>query len=87
MRRIFLIDCPGVVQPSGETETEIILKNVVSTVLRGKVMLWVGALYMVAMIVRSNFTMATFVAFRQSNGNFPCLVTLLEAKLMRRQYR
>jgi len=32
MKRIFLIDCPGVVQPSGETDTEIILKNVVSRV-------------------------------------------------------
>ncbi|ELT88313.1 hypothetical protein CAPTEDRAFT_185256, partial [Capitella teleta] len=29
MRRIFLIDCPGVVYPSGDTETEIILKGVV----------------------------------------------------------
>ncbi|XP_063964751.1 nucleolar GTP-binding protein 2-like [Lytechinus pictus] len=29
MRRIFLIDCPGVVYPSGETETEIVLKGVV----------------------------------------------------------
>ena len=33
MKRIFLIDCPGVVQPTGETETEIILKNVVSSLL------------------------------------------------------
>jgi len=30
MRRIFLIDCPGVVYPSGDTETEIVLKGVVS---------------------------------------------------------
>ncbi len=30
MRRIFLIDCPGVVYPTGETETEKILKGVVS---------------------------------------------------------
>uniref|UniRef100_A0A8C4Q0S3 Nucleolar GTP-binding protein 2 n=1 Tax=Eptatretus burgeri TaxID=7764 RepID=A0A8C4Q0S3_EPTBU len=29
MRRIFLIDCPGVVYPSGDTDTEIILKGVV----------------------------------------------------------
>ncbi|XP_074641988.1 uncharacterized protein LOC141899522 [Tubulanus polymorphus] len=29
MRRIFLIDCPGVVYPTGETESEIILKGVV----------------------------------------------------------
>ncbi|XP_048413802.1 nucleolar GTP-binding protein 2 isoform X2 [Stegostoma tigrinum] len=29
MRRIFLIDCPGVVYPSGDTETEIVLKGVV----------------------------------------------------------
>jgi len=29
MRRIFLIDCPGVVYPTGETETETILKGVV----------------------------------------------------------
>lgn len=30
MRRIYLIDCPGVVHPSGDTETEIVLKGVVS---------------------------------------------------------
>ena len=30
MKRIFLIDCPGVVYPSGDTETEIVLKGVVS---------------------------------------------------------
>lgn len=29
MRRVFLIDCPGVVYPTGETETDIILKGVV----------------------------------------------------------
>lgn len=29
MRRIFLIDCPGVVQPQGDSETQIILKGVV----------------------------------------------------------
>nr|CAB3250084.1 nucleolar GTP-binding protein 2-like [Phallusia mammillata] len=29
MKRIFLVDCPGIVQPSGDTETEIILKGVV----------------------------------------------------------
>ncbi|POI32955.1 hypothetical protein CIB84_003293 [Bambusicola thoracicus] len=29
MRRIFLIDCPGVVYPSGDSETDIILKGVV----------------------------------------------------------
>lgn len=29
MRRIFLIDCPGVVYPSGDSETEIVLKGVV----------------------------------------------------------
>lgn len=29
MRRIYLIDCPGVVHPSGDTETEIVLKGVV----------------------------------------------------------
>ncbi|GIY94612.1 nucleolar GTP-binding protein 2 [Caerostris extrusa] len=29
MRRIYLIDCPGVVYPSGDTDTEIILKGVV----------------------------------------------------------
>lgn len=29
MRRIYLIDCPGVVQPSGETDTEKVLKGVV----------------------------------------------------------
>ncbi|KAH0631053.1 hypothetical protein JD844_005134 [Phrynosoma platyrhinos] len=28
MRRIFLIDCPGVVYPSGDTETDIVLKGV-----------------------------------------------------------
>lgn len=27
---IFLIDCPGVVYPQGDTETQIILKGVVS---------------------------------------------------------
>ena len=30
MRRIYLIDCPGVVYPSSDTETDIILKGVVS---------------------------------------------------------
>ena len=30
MRRIYLIDCPGVVYPSGETETETVLKGAVS---------------------------------------------------------
>uniref|UniRef100_H2YBI1 Nucleolar GTP-binding protein 2 n=1 Tax=Ciona savignyi TaxID=51511 RepID=H2YBI1_CIOSA len=30
MKRIFLVDCPGIVHPCGETETEIILKGVVS---------------------------------------------------------
>ncbi|NWR85913.1 NOG2 protein, partial [Furnarius figulus] len=29
MQRIFLIDCPGVVYPSGDTETDIVLKGVV----------------------------------------------------------
>ena len=29
MKRIYLIDCPGVVYPQGETETEIILKGIV----------------------------------------------------------
>ncbi|XP_065062215.1 uncharacterized protein LOC135689042 [Rhopilema esculentum] len=29
MRRIYLVDCPGVVHPSGDTETEIVLKGVV----------------------------------------------------------
>lgn len=29
MRRIFLIDCPGVVYPSGDTETDLVLKSVV----------------------------------------------------------
>ncbi|CAL1291748.1 unnamed protein product [Larinioides sclopetarius] len=29
MRRIYLIDCPGVVYPSGDTDTEIVLKGVV----------------------------------------------------------
>ncbi|EDO41341.1 predicted protein, partial [Nematostella vectensis] len=29
MRRIYLVDCPGVVYPTGDTETEIILKGVV----------------------------------------------------------
>ena len=30
MERIFLIDCPGVVYPQGDTETDIILKGVES---------------------------------------------------------
>ena len=30
MRRIFLIDCPGVVYPQGDDETDIVLKGVVS---------------------------------------------------------
>lgn len=30
MKKIFLIDCPGVVYPQGDTETQIILKGVVS---------------------------------------------------------
>ena len=29
MRRIFLIDCPGVVYPSGATDAEVVLKGVV----------------------------------------------------------
>lgn len=29
MRKIYLIDCPGVVYPSGDTETDIVLKGVV----------------------------------------------------------
>lgn len=29
MKRIFLIDCPGVVYPSAETDTEKVLKGVV----------------------------------------------------------
>jgi len=29
MRRVFLIDCPGVVYPTGESETDSILKGVV----------------------------------------------------------
>lgn len=29
MKKIYLIDCPGVVYPSGDTETEIVLKGVV----------------------------------------------------------
>merc|ERR1712178_182920 len=28
-RRIFLIDCPGVVYPTGDSETDIVLKGVV----------------------------------------------------------
>ena len=30
MKRIYLIDCPGVVYPVGDTESEIVLKGVVS---------------------------------------------------------
>ena len=30
MRRIYLVDCPGVVYPTGSTPTECVLKNVVS---------------------------------------------------------
>lgn len=33
MRRIFLIDCPGVVYPSEDSETDIVLKGVVSILL------------------------------------------------------
>ena len=29
MKRIFLIDCPGIVYPSGDTETDIVLKGVI----------------------------------------------------------
>ncbi len=42
MRRIFLIDCPGVVYPTGETETEKILKGVVSTFQKLEQMIWHG---------------------------------------------
>lgn len=35
MRRIYLIDCPGVVYPSGDSETDIILKGVVSDLVTG----------------------------------------------------
>jgi hypothetical protein len=31
MKRIYLIDCPGVVYPTGDTDTEIVLKGVVSS--------------------------------------------------------
>ena len=31
MRRIFLIDCPGVVYPSEDSESDIVLKGVVSS--------------------------------------------------------
>ena len=30
MRRIYLIDCPGVVYPTGDSDTQIVLKGVVS---------------------------------------------------------
>ncbi len=30
MRKIYLIDCPGVVYPSDDTDTQIVLKGVVS---------------------------------------------------------
>lgn len=30
MRRIYLVDCPGVVYPTAETPTEFVLKGVVS---------------------------------------------------------
>ena len=30
MKRIYLIDCPGVVYPSGDNETDLVLKGVVS---------------------------------------------------------
>lgn len=30
MRRIYMIDCPGVVYPQGDSETDIILKGIVS---------------------------------------------------------
>ena len=33
MKRLFLIDCPGVVYPTGETETELLLKGVVCNAL------------------------------------------------------
>lgn len=33
MRRIFLIDCPGVVYPSEDSESDIVLKGVVSLLL------------------------------------------------------
>ena len=33
MDRIYLIDCPGVVYPQGDSDTQIILKGVVSTLL------------------------------------------------------
>ena len=39
MRRIYLIDCPGVVYPTGDTETEIILKGVVSSSIRSRLTL------------------------------------------------
>jgi nuclear GTP-binding protein len=30
MKRIFLVDCPGIVYPSGDTETDLVLKGVVN---------------------------------------------------------
>jgi len=29
MKKIYLIDCPGIVAPSGDSETDIVLKGVV----------------------------------------------------------
>lgn len=33
MKSIFLIDCPGVVYPDGNTEAELVMKGVVSDVI------------------------------------------------------
>ena len=32
MNRIYLIDCPGVVYPTGDSDTDVVLKGVVSRV-------------------------------------------------------
>lgn len=42
MRRIFLIDCPGVVYPSEDSETDIVLKGVVSTLVEVSTLISAG---------------------------------------------
>lgn len=44
MRRIYLIDCPGVVYPTGDSDTDIVLKGVVSTVFHAWLFLCVDDL-------------------------------------------
>ena len=54
MKRIYLIDCPGVVYPSGDTDTEIVLKGVVSDILWSMLMIHSYYVYMDRYVSRTS---------------------------------